>query len=444
LTVRYARNGNVHLAYSVLGHGPPDILLVSTWFVPIESMLEGPPMTRALERIAGMGRLILFDSRGIGMSDPTSSAGPLTVEQWMTDGLAVMDEVGAERPALLGLDPSGALVTLLLAATNPHRVSALVLFNAHARFTQAPDYPIGVPSSVVEARSEGILNDWISGGAGLDTLAPEITPNDPIRDWWIRARRRGASPATVRGLLALGMGSDLRAVLPSIRAQTLVLHRSGSRSVPVAHGRYLGERIPGARFVELDGESSLFFLGDSELLMDEVEEFLTGSRVPAEPDRILATLLFTDIVGSTRRVAEIGDRAWRELLDRHHDLVRRQLSRFRGREVKTTGDGFLASFDGPARAIRCAIAIRDVLRQVGIDARFGVHTGEVEIVGNDLAGIAVHIGQRVSSHASAGEVLVSKTVADLVAGSGVTFADRGQHELRGVPGWWPLLAVTGT
>jgi class 3 adenylate cyclase len=281
----------------------------------------------------------------------------------------------------------------------------------------------------------------VSGGAGFDLLAPSVSPASPIREWWIASRRRGASPATIRTLLLMSMTSDLRPVLPAIQAPTLVLHRSGSLTVPVEHGRYLAENIPGAKYVELPGDDSLFFLGDTDSLFGEIDEFLTGTRPGHDPQRMLATVLFTDIAASTARVVELGDERWRELLESHNTVVRRQLERFGGREVKTTGDGFLATFEGPARAIRCAGAIRDGLRQLGIDVRIGIHTGEVEILRGDVAGIGVHIGQRVEALAVPGEILVSRTVVDLVTGSGILFTDRGEHQLKGIPGTWRVFAV---
>jgi class 3 adenylate cyclase len=439
--VRYAKNGDVHLAYRVLGDGPRDLLLMSTWFVPIEAMIDGPSMVRAIDRLVGMGRLILFDRRGIGLSDPVSPQSPPTLEQWMSDALAILGEVGSSRPIVLGMDPSGAQVAMLLAATRPERVEALVLFNAHARVLLAPDYPIGLTEEAVRSQVDSRVQDWMSGGAGFDVVAPSVSPASPIREWWIASRRRGVSPATIRTFLLMAMTSDLRPVLPAIQAPTLVLHRSGSLSVAVEHGRYLAESIRGARYVELPGDDSLFFLGDVEGLFGEIEEFLTGTRPGHDAQRMLATVLFTDIAASTARVVELGDERWRELLESHNAVVRRQLARSGGREVKTTGDGFLATFEGPARAIQCAGAIRDGLRQLGIDVRIGIHTGEVEILRGDVAGIGVHIGQRVEALARPGEVLVSRTVVDLVTGSGILFTDRGEHQLKGVPGTWHVFAV---
>jgi class 3 adenylate cyclase len=439
--LRYAKNGDVHLAYRVLGNGPRDLLLMSTGYVPIESIVDGPPMVRAIDRLVGMGRLILFDRRGIGLSDPVSPESPPTLEQWMNDASAILAAVGSSTPTVLGMDPSGAQVAMLLAATRPELVRALVLFNAHARLLVAPDYPIGLTEEAVRSIIESRVREWVSGGAGFDILAPSVSPASPIRDWWIASRRRGASPATIRTLLLMAMTSDLRPVLPAIQAPTLVLHRSGSLSVPVEHGRYLAENIPGATYVELPGDDSLFFLGDTDALFGEIDEFLTGTRPGHDAQRMLATVVFTDIAASTARAVELGDQRWRELLESHNSVVRRQLERFGGREVKTTGDGFLATFEGPARAIRCACAIRDGLRQLGIDVRIGIHTGEVEILRGDVAGIGVHIGQRVEALARPGEILVSRTVVDLVTGSGILFTDRGEHQLKGIPGTWRVFAV---
>jgi class 3 adenylate cyclase len=439
--VRYAKQGDVHLAYRVLGDGPRDLLLMSTWFVPIDAMIDGPMMSRALDRLLSMGRLILFDRRGIGMSDPISPQSPPTLEQWMGDALAVLNEVGSETATVLGLDPSGAQVAMYLAAARPERVRGLVLFNAHARLLSGPDYPIGTPRSEILDRIERIVETCVSGDAGFDMVAPSAYAMVDARGWWKTSRRRGASPATIRALLLMAMTADVTAVLGAIQAPTLVMHRSGSRTVAVEHGRYLAEHIRHAKYVELPGEDSLFFVGHTARLFGELEEFITGNRLGHTSQRTLATVLFTDIANSTVQLAEVGDERWHDVLDSHHAVVRRQLERFGGREVKTTGDGFLATFDGPAGAIECACAIRDALRQLGLEVRSGIHTGEVEIMGGDVAGIAVHIGQRVSGLAQPGEVLVSRTVVDLVTGSGIAFHDRGERPLKGVPGAWRLFAV---
>jgi class 3 adenylate cyclase len=439
--VQYAKQGDVYLAYRVLGEGPRDLLLMSTWFVPIDAMIDGPMMSRALDRLSSMGRLILFDRRGIGLSDPISPQSPPTLEQWMGDAVAVLNEVGSETATVLGLDPSGAQVAIYLAAAKPERVHDLVLFNAHARLLAGPDYPIGTPRSEMLERIERIVQTFVSGDAGFDMVAPSAHAMADARSWWTMSRRRGASPATIRALLLMAMTADVSAVLGAIQAPTLVMHRSGSRTVAVEHGRYLAEHISHAKYVELPGEDSLFYVGDTGRLFGELEEFITGNRVGHTNQRTLATVLFTDIANSTLQLVEVGDERWHDLLEGHHAVVRRQLERFSGREVKTTGDGFLATFDGPAGAIECACAIRDALRQLGLEVRSGIHTGEVEIMDGDVAGIAVHIGQRVSGFAQPGEVLVSRTVVDLVSGSGIGFADRGERHLKGVPGTWRLFAV---
>jgi class 3 adenylate cyclase len=375
----------------------------------------------------------------MGVSDPVPLAALPTLEQWMDDVRIVMEAAGSKRAALLGATDGGQMA-MLFAATYPERTSALILVDSSARILRDVDYPWGLPADRVPRLLQRIEELWGTGGA-VDILAPSVAHDERFRRWYARYERLAIGPRAVTTMFAAYLERDLRGVLPSIRVPTLVLHRVGDRYVRVGHGRYLTEHIPGAKYVELRGEDHLFFAGDTEAMLGEIEEFLTGVRPVPEIDRVLATVLFTDIVGSTERAATLGDRAWHALLDTHHGIVRRELERHRGREVDTAGDGFLATFDGPARAIRCACAIRDGVRSLGIEIRAGLHTGECELMDDGVGGIAVHIGARVAASAAPSEVLVSSTVKDLVAGSGLRFADRGSHSLHGVPGEWRLFAV---
>ncbi len=438
---RYARSGDVNIAYQVVGEGPPDLVYVLGWVSHVELLWEEPASARFLERLASFSRLVLFDKRGTGLSDRVAEAELPTLEQRMDDVRAVMDAAGVERAALLGLSEGGPMC-LLFAATYPERTAALVLMGAYARRLRADDYPFGAAPESYDTFLDEIRDHW-GGPVGLEVRAPSLAGDAAFASWWANYLRMSASPGAALALTRMNRDIDVRHVLPTIGVPTLVLHRVGDRSLPVEGSRYLAERIPGARLVEFPGDDHLPWLGDQDVILDEIEEFLTGVRRGPEPDRVLATVLFTDVVGSTARAAELGDRSWRELLARHHALVRRELERWRGREVDTAGDGFLATFDGPARAIRCACAARDAVRDLGLELRAGLHTGECEIVGSNVAGIAVHIGARVAALAGAGEVLVSSTVRDLVAGSGIVFSERGEHELKGVPEKWRIYAVDG-
>ena len=441
-TTQYAKNGDVHLAYQVLGEGPIDLLLLEADFIPTDAWDEQPLLAHAIQRLASFSRLIRCDRRGIGCSDPITPASPPTLEQWMDDSLAVLDAAGSECPSVMATMDAGPL-GVLLAATHPQRVRSLVLVNSFARGLNGPDYPWGWPEEFALQMTSNTVDTGGDSGWGLALEAPSMADDDEFRRWWDRAGNRGASPATARALLEVYFRSDVRDVLGVINVPTLVVHRSDDKAIVVENGRYLAKHIPGAKLVELPGADDIFWVGDADSVIDEIEEFLTGTRRGPETDRVLATVLFTDIVGSTERATEMGDRRWRDLLDAHDQTVRRQLERFRGREIATVGDGFLATFDGPGRAIQCAGAIRDAVRRLEIVLRIGLHTGEIELRGTDVAGIAVHLAQRVSTLARPGEVLVSRTVTDLVAGSGIEFADRGEHELKGLPGTWKLFAVRG-
>jgi class 3 adenylate cyclase len=437
---RYARAGDVHIAYQVVGDGPIDLVLVP-WFVThLEHHWEEPALARFFERLASFSRLILFDKRGNGLSDRigTGDRAP-TLEERMDDVRAVMDAAGSERAALFGISEGGPL-SILFAATYPERVRSLVLFGTFARILVADDYPMGLPEFMLEDMYEGFEEVW-GEGAALMIMAPNETDERFLR-WWRRLERLSMTPGGAVATMRLNEQIDVRHVLDQVQAPTLVLHREGD-SIDVANGRYIAEHIPDARFKLLPGEAHLPSVGEAELLLDEVEDFLTGKReAPRDVDRVLATVLFTDIVRSTERAAALGDRDWRDLLAEHDRLVRAQIERHRGREVKSLGDGFLATFDGPGRGIRCAREAVRGARELGLELRAGLHTGECELTEGDVAGIAVHIGARVGASAGPGEVLVSSTVKDLVVGADFDFDDRGTHTLKGVPGEWRLYAVT--
>ena len=447
--IKYATADGVHIAYQVRGDGPIDLVLAPDGIIPIEAMGEERRLARFLDRLASFSRLICFDRRGIGSSDPVTPATPLTLEQWADDALAVTEAVGASRPVVLGI-AEGGFVATLLAATHPDRVGALVLVNATPGIGSDPFADEGEAGHFIAELAKTVDEGWgddqrvvdgISLGTGAAVFAPSAAGEADFVDWLGRTYRRAASPAVARAIFNGAYLSDIRPILSTVGVPTLVLHRAGNRWFTPAHGRYLAEHIPGARYVEVPGVDHLPYLGDVEALVGEIEEFLTGARRAWAADRVLATVLFTDIVASTDEAVRRGDRGWHELLDRHDEMVRHQLDRFRGREVNTTGDGFLATFDGPARAINCAVAIAEGARRLGVEVRAGLHAGECEVRGDDIAGIAVHIGQRVAATARPGEVLVTSTVKDLVVGSGIEFDDRGDHELKGVPGTWRLHAV---
>ena len=436
-TTRYTRSGDLHIAYSVAGEASEDILYVPTWIGQIEVLAEEPTIAAFLDRMCTFARLISFDRRGAGLSDPW--LGVPTLEEQMDDVLAVMDAAGSERATLMGMLEGGPLA-MLFAATHPDRVSGLILYATFARALWAPDYAWPPGDEERQGRIEASIEQWGAGGIAHG-LAPSRMGDPAFMEWAGRMERYSAPPGIIRHIMEAIGQTDVRQVLPTINVPTLVMHRAQDPFLMVEHGRYLGEHIPGARYVELEGSDSLFSVGDSEAILGEIEEFVTGSRHEREPDRVLATVLFTDIVRSTERAAEMGDRAWREVLEGHDRLVVQALARHRGRAVKFTGDGVLATFDGPARAIRAAASIGEGAEGLGIQIRAGLHTGECEVMGDDVGGLAVHIGARVMSTATAGEVLVSSTVKDLVVGSGIEFEERGAHQLRGVPGEWWLFAA---
>jgi class 3 adenylate cyclase len=436
---RYARLGDLHLAYQVVGEGPPDILLLDQWFGHLDAQWDVPPLAELRERLASFGRLIMFDKRGTGLSDPIPTSSLPTLEEFMADIPAVLDTIGSDRPALIA-NIGGGILAMPFAAAHPDRVSSLILVDCFARFLEADDFPIGAPLADLTPALE-LAEDDTGRGVMIDLFAPSVASDERVRRAWARYERSAATPGSTKAIVRLIYESDVRDVLPAIRVPTLVIHRRDAVGFSVEHGRYLAERIPDARYVELPGADNLIWAGDLDAIVAEIQAFVTGVRPAAEPRRVLATVLFTDIVGSTERAAVLGDVRWQDLLADHHRVVRRQLERYGGNEIKVVGDGFLATFDGPARAVRCALAIRDDVRELGLEIRAGLHVGEIEVLPDDIAGLAVHIGARVSALAGPSEVLVSSTVKDLVVGSGIAFDDRGSYALKGVPDEWRLFAV---
>jgi len=435
----YAQSGDLHIAYQVVGNGARDLVYVPGWVSNVEMAWEEPTHARFLEQLASFSRLIIFDKRGTGLSDrvPNDKLPPL--DERMDDLRAVMDAAGSERAAVFGFSEGGNLSTVF-AASYPKRTAALALFGTFAKRSRSPDYPW---APTVEERNElvsHVAREW-GRGMDLEQYVPSKM-NDPAFLGRLSAYfRSAASPGAAVALLKMNTEIDIRHVLPAIHVPTLVMHRTGDRSANVEEARWMAAQIPEARFVELAGEDHMPWVGDQDAILDEIQEFVTGDRPEREPDRVLATVLLTDIVGSTRQAAQLGDRAWSELLAQHHAIVRKELDRCRGREIDTAGDGFLATFDGPARAVSCACRIRDAMRGLGLEIRAGLHTGEIELAGGKIHGIAVHTGSRIASAAKPGEVLVSSTVKDLVSGSGIPFEDRGIHELKDVPRPWQLYAA---
>jgi class 3 adenylate cyclase len=432
----YIKSDEVHIAYQVIGEGSFDLLFVPGFVSNVETIWQSPEQSAFFRRLASFSRLILFDKRGTGMSDRSSQI--FTLEQRMHDVQAILDAVGSERAALFGISEGGPM-SLLYTATYPDRTSALVLYGSYAKRSWAPDYPIGWNDEQWKAVLDDIEDHWGSPQSlSIAMRAPSIAGNPHTAERIASYYRAAASPGAASAIMTMNREIDVRNVLPATRVLTLIFHRTAERVLDVGHARYMAQHITGAKLVELAGEDHQPWLGDRDAVLNEVEKFLTGKHQVLELERVLATVLFADIVGSTERAAALGDRPWRELLETFYAKVREVLILYRGREINTSGDGFLAAFDGPARAIRCAGAIRDALRGLKLDVRCGLHTGECELVGDDLAGIAVHTGARVAGLAAPGEILVSQTVRDLVAGSGLSFEDRGAHALKGVPNEWRL------
>ncbi len=426
-------------AYQVIGDGPLDLVVPVNGGMPLDLIWEDPTVSNRMGRLASFSRLILLEPTGFGCSSRVDPTAVPAIQTWMDDLAAVMDAVGTSKAAFLSWAEC-SLAVMLFAATNPDRVSSLVFVNAYARYVRSEECPWGMPADRMRAYAAAIQKAWGTGMV-MATLAPSLVQGEQALRFWARAERLSGPPDAAAAISRAFMQSDVSDVLPAIQAPTLVISRRDDRHVRFEHGRYLARRIPHARLVELEGDDNLFLAGHADEILDEAQEFITGVRPTPVFDRVLATVLFTDIVDSTARAIQLGDRAWRETLNRYDDLVEHELARFRGRHVNTTGDGTVATFDGPARAIECGRAITRGVRTLGLEVRAGLHTGEVEARGDDIAGIAVHVAARVSSIANAGEVLVSRTVTDLVAGSGIRFGDRGEHALKGVPGTWQLFAV---
>jgi pimeloyl-ACP methyl ester carboxylesterase len=440
--IRYARNNEGQcVAYEVSGAGPLDLVFIPDWVTNLEVMREEPTIAQFLDRLASFSRLIFLDKRGSGLSDPVPLGAIPTIEEWMHDVCAVLDDLDSPRAALFGHGEGGPMA-LLFAATHPDRTQALVLADTYARRRRAPDYPCGMPDNVAERFIDTVVGAWGSGEAAR-LGAPSEAHQAGFVERRARLERLAMSPGQFAAIYPPTYDLDVRPVLGTIQAPTLVLHRQENPYVRVENGRYLAEHIRDAALVELPGRDHFFHAGDTAHMIDHVQEFLTGTRQAPDHDRILATVLFTDIVGATGLAERLGDRGWRDLLVRHHVLVRQQLARFRGREVDTAGDGFFATFDGPARGVRCALAIRDIVRTLGVEIRAGLHVGECEIMGEKVGGIAVHIAARIMARSQPGGVLVSRTVKDLVAGSGLVFEEAGRHNLRGVAEGWDLYFAQG-
>jgi class 3 adenylate cyclase len=433
---RYARNGDLHVAYRTSREGPRDIVVVPNWFMACEVVPELPSMQGWIEAMTSLGRLIFFDQPGTGASDPVTPGALPTLEQWADSITAVLDDLGSNEAVLLAIVDGAFAPAALFAATHPSRTTALVVLEGWA-------YPVAErPGGVTKGEVGAAVAAMWGTGEFQRMMNPDMPWNEEIRTTWARMERLAASPGTIALIVPLVAEMDVRAVLPTVRVPTLVLQHADDPIIPPAQGEELADHIPDAKYVELPGRNTYHFVEPGwRASFQEIHAFLTGHQADVADERVLATVLFTDIVDSTRRAAEMGDRDWHALLDAHDAVVRSQLVRFRGREVNTSGDGFLAMFDGPQRAIRCAMAIRDAVQALGIEVRAGLHTGECEIRGDDIGGIAVHIGARVSALAGPNDVLVSSTLRDLVIGSGLEFEDRGAHQLKGVPGEWHLFAV---
>lgn len=436
---RYARSGDVNIAYQVVGEGERDLIYVPGWVSNIDIMWEDPGLAGFLRRLASFSRLITFDKRGTGLSDPVSVESLPDLDTRIDDIRAVMDEVGSESATLFG-HSEGGNVCLLFAATHPDRTDRLILTGSYAKRVKSDDYPWAPTLEEREEHAKEIEMDW-GRAFDMEHYAPSRRDDEAFADWLSRYERMSASPRAAATLIRMNTLIDTTPILSSINVPALLLYREEDKDVLIDEGEYIAGKIPGARLVRLPGADHFFWAGDTETMLEEIEEFVTGHRGGLSSERRLATVLFTDIVESTKKAGELGDRRWRDLLERHNQLVRQEFSRWRGSEINPAGDGFLATFDSPTRAIQCGLAICSGVRSLGVEVRAGVHTGEVEIVGDDVAGMAVHIGARVAAAADAGELLASGTVRDLLVGSRFEFTDRGSHDLKGVPGTWQLYRV---
>jgi pimeloyl-ACP methyl ester carboxylesterase/class 3 adenylate cyclase len=437
----FARGPDGAVAYQVFGTGPLTVVFIPDWNTHVDVWFEEPRIARFFRRLASFSRVIVFDKRGTGASDPVPLGALPTIEQWMDDVGVVMDAAEVEQAAILSTGVGASMATVF-AATKPQRTTALVLVSGAARLVRTEDYPTGLPRRLVDR----VVDTYREGFGREDNFYassyfPSLADDPAVRSWFARFQRIALTPAVAEGIWRWGFDVDVRSVLPAIQAPTLVMHRREDRFLPVGHGRYMAEHIPDAKYVELPGADHSFFAGDFDQMLDEVQAFLTGAPASPEVERVLSTVLFTDLVDSTTQAARLGDRRWRTVLDAHDEIALRQVERFRGRLIKTTGDGVLATFDGPARAIACARAITYEVRTLGAELRSGLHTGEVELRGADIGGIAVHLAARVMAQAGPGETWTSSTVKDLVVGSGIEFEERGDHALKGIPGRWQLLAV---
>ncbi len=438
LETRYAKSGELNIAYQLFGEGPLNLVYIPGWASNVENIWDFPAFTGFAARLAQFARVVMLDRRGTGLSDPVTD--PPTLEERMDDVRAVMDAAGWEKAAILGVSEGGPMA-ITFGATYPERTLALVLYGTFARMSRADDYPVGLPVDRARKWLDSFDTRW-----GKGELSSYFTPNHADNPEIIRAlgrlERLAMSPGTARKLFTLLFETDVRGVLPSVRVPTLVIHREGDKPVRVAHARYMADRIPGAKLVILDGEDHMPFMGDQDTLLGEIREFLTGERAAPECDRVLTTILFCDIVDSTKRASELGDRDWKALLSRFYSIADQRLTQFRGRKLDTAGDGLFASFDGPARAVRCGESLCAAVAPLGVRLRVGVHTGECEVLGDKYSGIAVHLGARVASAAEPGQVLVSSTVKELVVGSGIQFDDLGPRTLKGVPEEWRLFCVS--
>ncbi len=434
---KYTTSGSVNIAYQAFGEGNVDLVIVPGWVSNIDIFWEEPSVARFFERLASFTRVILFDKRGTGLSDRVTETP--TLEERMDDVRAVMDAIGSKRAALLGYSEGGPMCALF-AVTYPERTHSLIMIGSYPKLLASEDYTFGRPLDEFEAFMEVVKRDW-GGPVGLDLRAPSRTNDPRFRQWWAKFLRTSASPSTALALSHMNANIDIRNLLPSIQVSTLLIHATGDRTLNVRASRYMAERIPNAKLVELDSEDHVPFGDSADEIVAEVQEFLTGTHAAGPADRVVTTLMFTDIVDSTKRAAELGDTRWRDLLNAHHAAVRHEFAVYRGKEIKSTGDGFHAIFDGPARAIQCGCAIHRAVKPMGLDLRIGLHTGECEIRGDSIEGLAVHLAARIAGFAHAGQVVVSQTVKDLVSGSGLKFEDLGVQSLKGIPDAWRLYGV---